>query len=146
MKLITASAAIRFSGELEEASAGFYDELGQIFPECRDFCLSCIEQNRKFSSEVQRAYYGVISDALEGCFSFENIDSDDFTIPGSPGDPGSLSDAMSVAAEMEDTVMRFYQSSYEVSKSLIADVALVFRKIARRRAERIEEIRSFTVD
>ena len=146
MKLNTASAAVRFSGELEEASARFYGLLQQIFPECREFCQSCIEQNRKFSSEIQQAYYGVISDALEGCFTFENIDTDDFAIPDSPGDSGSLIDALSMAAGMEDTMMKFYISSYEASRSLIADVALVFRKIARKRAERIEKIRTFVTD
>jgi hypothetical protein len=143
MKLTTAAAVIRFSGELEEGSARFYDALMQTYPECRELCAPFIEQNKKFSSDIQRAYYGVISDALEGCFAYEGIDSDDYAIPDSLSDAGGLTGALDAAAAMEGQIIRFYQASYEVSKSLIADVAIVFRKTARKRAERIDRIRSF---
>ena len=70
MRLHTASEVISLARRLENESADFYEGL------CRDaddeglwrgFAL----ENRRNIAQVERAYYGVISDAIEGGFAFD---------------------------------------------------------------------------
>ena len=142
MKLITASAAISFSEKLESDSAEFYKNLTHKFPGTADLCLPFIKENGKFSTAIQRAYYSVISDALEGCFCFEAVDTDDYTINTDLADVAAARDARARAIEIEQTIVRFYSAAYEASRSLIADVAMVFRHTARKRGVRIRTLQS----
>jgi rubrerythrin len=142
MKLITASAAISFSEKLESDSAKFYEDLAHKFPGAADMCLSFSEENRKLFTAVQRAYYSVISDALEGCFCFEAVDTDDYPINTDLADVDTQSEALARAVEQEQTIIRFYTAAYEASRSLIADVAMAFRKTARKRGARISALQA----
>ena len=142
MKLNTASSAISFSGKLEDDSVKLYESLTQKYPEGNDVFLSLIRENRHNKTFVERAYYSVISDALEGCFSFEGIDTDDFLIPTGLAQDASYSDALNAAILAEEKIMQFYSAAAEVSRSLMADVPRAFEKIAKKRAQRIERLRS----
>lgn len=142
MKLNTASAAISFSQKLEDDSATFYESLVGKHPEGNEAFTSFIRDNGKNKALVQRAYYGVISDALEGCFAFEDIDTDDFVIQTGLDEDVSYTRALEMAIGMEERIGTFYTAAAEASASLMADVPRAFQKIAKKRDERIDRLRS----
>ena len=142
MKLNTASSAISFARKLEDDSARLYDELAQRYPEGREILLSWVKENERYKTSVDRAYYGVISDALEGCFSFEGIDTDDYPVESRLAEDTSPSDALNTAVAAEEKIVEFYRTASETSRSLMADVPRAFDRIIRRRSERIPKLKS----
>lgn len=143
MKLNTASSAISFSRELEDDSARLYEELAHRYPEGKDLFLSWIKENKRFKTSVDRAYYGVISDALESGFAFEGIDTDDYLVETRLAEDVSPSDALNTAIDAEEKITRFYRTASETSRSLMADVPRAFDKVVRTRSERIPKLKSF---
>lgn len=72
MGISTCSGAISLSKELENESTKFYQELTQRYEKDKDLLLSFVKENGKYVTQIERAYYGVITDAIEGCFAFES--------------------------------------------------------------------------
>jgi ketopantoate reductase len=66
MSINTCSGAISLSRELENESAKFYQELSTKFEKDKDLFLTLAKENDKFVKQIERAYYGVITDAIEG--------------------------------------------------------------------------------
>jgi rubrerythrin len=139
MKLQTASSCISFAKGLEEQSAKFYQGLSQRYAEGEDIFLSFAMKNKKNGVQIERVYYEVITDAIEGCFAFE-IDSGEYEIDTSLEDKASYADALAKAIEIEEKMKRFYEDAAEQSKSLMADVPRVFVRIATKRGERIAKL------
>ena len=79
MELHTASEGITFAKQLETDSASFYEELAQHYTGDIETFLSFARDNTKNIAQIERAYYGVITDAIEGGYAF-NIDPDDYTL------------------------------------------------------------------
>ena len=73
MKLHTASEVISFVRKLESDSAKFYDTLSQKYVQGSDVFLSFAKENGKNIVQIERSYYGVITDAIEGCFAFDCV-------------------------------------------------------------------------
>ena len=121
MRMHTCSEVIGFTRELEDTSARFYEGLSQKFAEKEEVFLSFVKENKKYSADVQRAYYGVISDAIEGCFAFD-LESDDYPIETALVDNADYSEALGRAVKIEETMVKFYTTAAEQSKSLMADV------------------------
>ena len=142
MEVNTASQAISLGVNLEEKSGDFYRALAQRYPQNKELFLSFAEENAKNVAKVKRAYYGVITDALEGCFSFTGLSSDDYSIktdlPEGIGYPGALR----IAIATEEKIIKFYSDAAEKSKALMADVPRAFLQIAKKRGERISKLRS----
>ena len=136
MKLQTASSCISFAKGLEEQSAKFYQGLSQRYAEGEDVFLSFAMKNKKNRVQIERVYYEVITDAIEGCFAFE-IDSGEYEIDTSLEDKASYADALAKAIDIEEKMKGFYEDAAEQSKSLMADVPRVFVRIATKRGERI---------
>jgi rubrerythrin len=141
MKLQTASSVISFARELEGESAKFYEDLAQRFAEGEDTFLGFAKENKKNVVQIERAYYGVITDAIEGCFAFD-MESDDYAIETALAEKAGYSDALSQAVKMEETMVRFYTDAAEQSKSLMADVPRAFMLIVRKRNDRLAKLRS----
>ena len=142
MKLNTASSAISFCKELEDESAKLYEDLIRTCPQGKEAFLSFVKENKQNKALMERAYYGTITDALEGCFSFEGIDTDDFAIKIELAEDASYSDGLNAAIAMEENIMKFYSAAGETSRSLMRDVARAFEKIAKKRGECIHKLRS----
>lgn len=142
MELNTASEAISFSRELEGESAKFYENLAQKYVKGKEEFLPFARENDKNIIQVQRAYYGVISDAIEGCFSFKGINTDNYSIETKLPESASYADALSMAIALEGKIVKFYVDAAEVSKSLMADVPRVFERMAKKRNERILKLKS----
>ena len=139
MELNTASSVISFARELEEKGSQFYEESARLFPDNETVYLKYAKDNRKYISQFETAYYSVISDAIEGCFAFKiKPDLYSFDVDVDRGlDSGRV---IKQAVTIEDAMRRFYQDAAEQSQSLLADVPRVFSLIARKRAERKQEL------
>jgi len=141
MILHTASEGVTFAKKLENDSAEFYEKLAQRSTGNAETLLSFAKENRKYVTQVESAYYGVITDAIEGCFAF-NIDPDDYVLKTTVDDGADYTGALKQAVEIEETIIRFYTDAAEQSKSLMADVPRAFMLIARKRAGRLEKLGS----
>jgi len=142
MKLNTTSAVVSFAKDLEENSTKFYENLIQKFPQDKETFLAFIKENKKNVVLVQRVYYEVISDAIEGCFSFEDLDTDTYTFDTKLPKDLSYPDVLLKAIKIEEKIQKYYLDSAEMSKSLMADIPRVFEGIAKRREKRKVELES----
>lgn len=141
MILHTCSETISFAKELENKSAKFYEELSQKYAKDKDVFLSFAKENRKYVVQIERAYYGVITDAIEGCFAFD-IEPEAYAIETTLAKAASYSDALAKAIELEEKIGKFYSDAAEQSKSLMADVPRVFVLTAKKRNNRVAKLRS----
>ena len=141
MEINTASAAISFARKLEEDSAKFYEDLSQKYPKGENVFLAFAKENRKNVVQIERAYYGVITDALEGCFAF-NMNPDEYILKTELAEETSLSEALDKAVEIEEKIIKFYSDAAEQSKSLMADVPRAFILVVRKRENRESKLRS----
>ena len=140
MKLNTTSAVISFAKELEENSIKYYEKLIQKFPQDKETFLSFIKESKKNIVLVQRVYYEVISDAIEGCFSFEDLDTDSYRFGIELPKDLSYPDVLEKAIKIEEKIQKYYLDSAEMSKSLMADIPRVFERIAKKRDTRKVEL------
>jgi len=141
MELNTASEVISFTKKLEEDGARLYEDLAQRYIEDREAWLSFARENRKNVVQVERTYYGVITDALEGGFAFK-IDPDEYTFEAELAENASCSDDLGKAIEMEEKIIKFYSDAAEQSKSLLSDVPRAFTVIARKRGDREAKLKA----
>lgn len=141
MQSPTSSEVISFAVKLEEDSGNFYDELALRGANDRETWTSFSAQNRKNKTAIQRAYYGVISDALEGCFAFAEIDTDNYPINTELPLELSYAESLRRAIEIEDMITAFYLDAARAAKSLLADVPIAFERTARKRSERQLELK-----
>ena len=141
MRLQTASAVISFAKSLEGESAKFYEDLSQKYAKDEDVLLSFAKENSKNAVRIERAYYGVITDAIEGCFAFD-VNPDDYTIVTELSEKAVYADALNQAVEMEERIVKFYSEAAEQVKSLLADVPRAFVMVAKKRGDREAKLRS----
>lgn len=141
MELNTASSVISLAREIEETSARFYEELASQYPASEETFKGYAKENQKFIKQFEIAYYGVITDALEGCYAFK-LDPDKYGLNLDIEAGAAESKAVEQAIALEDTIYRFYTDAAEQSKSLMADVPRAFSLIAKKRAKRKEQLES----
>jgi rubrerythrin len=141
MIINTCSGAISSARDLEDKSAKFYEDLAQRFPENKDLFLSFVKENNDYITQVERAYYGVITDAIEGCFAF-NLDLEKYALATGMGENTSYTEALNRALKMEETIIVFYLDAADQSKSLMADVPRAFRFVAKKRSNRQARLKS----
>ena len=141
MKLHTASETVSFVKELEEKSAKFYEDLAQRYSKDEDVFLSYANENNKYFTQIQRAYYSVITDAIEGGYAFD-LEADDHTLDTELPEEASYSAAVDKAVEIEEKMIRIYTVAAEQSMSLMADVPRNFKIVAKKRRSRIPKLRS----
>ena len=141
MKLHTTSEVISFVRKLESEGANFYQIVaGRYAKNDEDIFLSFAKENEKNIVEVERAYYGVITDAIEGCFAFD-IDPDEYTFKSELAEKASFSNALDKAMELEEKIIKFYSDAAEQSKSLLADIPRTFMMVAKKRSNRVLKLR-----
>jgi rubrerythrin len=147
MILNTASEGISLARKLENDSAGFYEELARRNQQHAEPFLAFARENKKNIAHIDRVYYGVITDAIEGSYAF-NIDTDDYICDISLTQGESYTDSLNRAIAIEEKIVKFYLDATEQSKSLMADLPRAFEMVARKRTARISTIRSLisTID
>ena len=141
MELNTASSVISLAREMEEASARFYEGLAGQYPASEEMFTGYARENRKFIKQFETAYYGVITDAIEGCYAF-NIDPDKYQLNTELTAGAAVVEAAGKALEIEDSLVRFYTDAAAQSKSLMADVPRAFTLIAKKRSGRNQTLES----
>jgi len=141
MRLHTASETISFAKELEEKSAKFYEDLAKRYSKDEDILLTYAKENKKYFTQIQRAYYSVITDAIEGGYAFD-LEADEHTLDTELPEKASYSDALDKAVEIEEKIVEFYTVAAEQSMSLMADVPRNFKIVARKRSNRISKLKS----
>ncbi len=141
MRLHTASETISFAKELEEKLAKFYEDLAKRYSKNEDILLSYAKENKKYITQIQRAYYSVITDAIEGGYAFD-LDPNEYTLDTELPEKASYSDALDKAVEIEENMIKFYTVAAEQSMSLMADVPRNFKIVARKRSNRISKLKS----
>jgi rubrerythrin len=135
MIINTCSGAMSFAKELENESAQFYQNLSQRFVKDKEVFLSFAKENGGYITQIERAYYGVITDALEGCFAF-NINPEEYALKTDLAEKAIYSEALGRAIEIEEKIIKFYSDAAEQSKSLMADIPRAFRMVVKKRNNR----------
>jgi len=143
MKLTTTSEVVRFAGEIEEKREKFYQNLSEKYPRKKDIFLSFAKENRKNKVSIQRAYQGVVSDALETGFSFKEFEVGDYIFDADLEENIDLSAVLKKAVQIEDKAYRFFSDAAEKSKGLLADIPRTFERIARKTDERKRKLKLF---
>jgi len=141
MGISTCSGAISLSRELENGSAKFYEELSKKFEKDKDLFLAFAKENAKYVVQIERAYYGVITDAIEGCFAFD-LNPEDYQVKVAPTPGASYSNALKEALAIEELILKFYHVAAEQSKHLMADVPRSFTLVSKKRSERIPKLKA----
>jgi len=140
MILQTASEGITFTKELENNSSSFYTSLAQRYPKDADIFYSFVKEDKKNIAMIERTYYGVISDAIEGCFAF-SIDPSNYTFAITLPDGASYHEILNQAIQMEEKIVKFYLDAANQSRNLMADIPRVFMVVARKREEHIAKLK-----
>jgi len=141
MKLQTTAEVISFARKLEDESAGFYENLLQQHTKDEDVFRSFIRDSGKYVVQFQRAYYSVISDAIEGCFAFA-INPEEYSFNTGLPEHATYAEALGQALAVEEKMIKFYTDAAEQSKSLMADVPRAFALIAKKRKGREAQLKS----
>jgi len=140
-KINTCSEAISLARDLEKSSAEFYKTFAEKEPDKKDLFLSFAAENEKYIKQIERAYYGVISDALEGCFAF-SLDPGAYTLETGLPENATLEETIQRAIKIEEKIIDFYNVASEQSKSLMADVPRAFKLVVKKRIKRQSTLRS----
>ncbi|MFC1988223.1 hypothetical protein ACFLVJ_00060 [Chloroflexota bacterium] len=141
MRLHTASEVISLSRKLENESAEFYEELPRKYARDEDVLHSFAEENRRNVVQIERTYYGVISDALESGFAFD-MEADDYILEASLAQNATYHEALDKAIKIEGHIVKFYSDATEQSQALMADVPRVFKLVTQKRIARILKLES----
>lgn len=141
MVINTCSEVISFAKELENESAKFYQHLSERYAKNKHLFLSFAKENEEYIIQIERAYYGVITDAIEGCFAF-HINPEEYAIKTELTQTLDYSEAVVRTLEIEEKIIKFYLDAAEQSKSLMADVPRAFKMVAKKRGNRLSAIKS----
>ena len=141
MIIHTTSEGMTLARQLENDSAKFYEELAQRHAKDTETFLSFAKDNKKNITHIERVYFGVITDAIEGCFAF-NLETDDYTLKTAISAGATYADAVKRALAIEDTIIKFYSDAAEQSKPLMADLPRAFMLMAKKRESRKLKLQS----
>jgi rubrerythrin len=141
MQLNTSASVISFAKQLETDSAAFYEKMAERYPKAKEISLAFSKENSNYATMIQRAYYGVITDAIEGCFAF-SVETDKYVFKAEPEEGTSFADALNQAIDMEEKLISFYTDAAEQSKAFMADVPRTFLIVAKKRKGREDKLRA----
>jgi rubrerythrin len=140
MQLNTIASVISFAKQLEADSAAFYEKMAEKYPKAKEIFLTFSKENSNYVTMIQRAYYGVITDAIEGCFAF-GVETDKYTFEKEPAKELGYTGALNQAIDMEQKLISFYTDAAEQSKAFMADVPRTFLIVVKKRKNREDKLR-----
>ena len=140
MECTTAASVITYVSKIELDSAKLYEQWGKLHEKLRDPFESFAKANKKNEQRVKRAYYSVVSDALETGFCFKDLRADIVIPEFSKG--ASVSEVLNLAAKLEEEIQDFYVKAANSSRALLTDVSRAMEQAARVRKARLEKLRS----
>jgi hypothetical protein len=139
MIINTTAEGISLARKLETESGSLYEVLANKYPQSAENFMNFAKENKKNIANIESAYYGVITDAIEGCYAF-NINADEFALNTRVPSETSYSDAIQQAVKIEELIIKYYTLAAEQSKSLMADVPRAMSLIAKKREKRKAEL------
>ena len=142
MKLVTMAAVMSFVTKIEGDSGKFYQEFSDKYPETEETFLSFVKQNKRNEKFIKQTYFGVITDTIEACYSFEGLDTGDYEFDTDSGSGSTFTNIVKKALEIEDKIQAFYIRAAELSNSMMADVPRAFKKTAQLREDRKQKLQS----
>ena len=137
---VTAAQVIAASEKLETDSAALYRELAARFPQRAGMFEAAAQDSEKLRLTITRTYQETISDALEACFCFQGLRLKDYGADMGLGGKVALAEALQVAKALEKTAVTFYEEVAVRSQSLLATIPGAFKRAARKRTARLQEI------
>jgi hypothetical protein len=133
------SEGITLARKLENDSAAFYGALAKKYAANAEAYLSFAKDNKKNIAQIDRSYYGVITDALEGGYAL-NLEADKYVIKTTLSANAKPADALKQVIAMEDTIIDYYTVAAEQSRALMADVPQTFLLVVKKRKSRKEKL------
>jgi hypothetical protein len=142
MIIHTASEGISLARKLENESAQFYEGMAKKYALDAEAYLSFASENKKNIAQIDRAYYGVITDAIEGCYAF-NLDTSKYAIETGISEKASHADTLKQALVIEEKISGFYTEAAAQSRGLMADVPRAFLLVVKKREARKAKLQEF---
>ncbi len=139
---LTTSAIISFAEKIECGASKFYKELAERYPENRETFLSFAKESEANKLQVTRTYQETITDALEACFSFQDLMLKDYATETTLKEGEPYLEALRMAIDIEEKAIKFYLDVVEGCKSLVATIPNAFRKVSEKRNNRKIELKS----
>ena len=144
MKLHTVPEVITFVKNLENDSARFFEEIARQYTVDAEALLSFARDNRKNISQIERAYYSSVTDAIEGGYAFD-LDPKEYALELAVPQGKGYADILKQAIDNEGKIIAFYHAAARQSESLISEVQQAFRIVVKRKVSnkvKLEEILS----
>ncbi|MFH1491281.1 MAG: hypothetical protein ABII06_20425 [Pseudomonadota bacterium] len=138
--LNTAASVISYVSRIEQESSAFYEKWAAESEGFREAFLSFAGENKKHEKNIKRAYYSVVSDALETNFCFGGLRAD-VMLPAAPQDASSA-EVLKASLDLEKSVQAFYLEAAESSRALLADVSRAMGRVAKMRKARVEKLQT----
>lgn len=140
MECTTAASVITYVSKVELDSATLYEQWGKLHEKLRGSFEAFAKANRKNEQRVKRAYYSVVSDALETGFCFKDLKAD-IVIPEF-NNGASVSEVLKLAVRLEKEIQDFYVKAANSSRALLPDVPRQMDKVSQERAKRVEQLQA----
>jgi rubrerythrin len=139
---LTASEIISFAENLEYVASNFYKELAERYPANKETFLSFAKESEVNKLHVTRTYQETITDALEACFSFQDLMLKNYATETTLKEGEPYLAALRTAINMEEKAAKFYLDVAERCKSLLATIPNAFKKVSEKRNKRRLELKS----
>jgi len=140
MECVTAASVITYLSKIESDSAKLYEQWGKLHEKLRDPFEAFAKANKKNEQRVKRAYYSVVSDALETGFCFKDLRADIVIPEFNKG--ASVSEVLNLAAKLEEEIQDFYVKAANSSRALLPDVPRQMDKVSQERSKRLEQLQA----
>jgi hypothetical protein len=140
MECTTAAAVITYVSKIELDSAKLYEEWGSLHEKLRNPFEAFAKANKKNEQRIKRAYYSVVSDALETGFCFKDLRADIVMPEFSKG--ASVSEVLKLAVTLEKEIQNFYGKAANSSRALLPDVPRQMEKASHERTKRVEQLQA----
>jgi len=140
MECVTAASVITYLSKIELDSAKLYEQWGTLHEKLRDPFEGFVKANKKNEQRVKRAYYSVVSDALETGFCFKDIRADIVLPEFNKG--ASVSEVLNLAVRLEKEIQNFYVKAANSSRALLPDVPRQMDKVSQERTKRVEQLQA----
>ena len=140
--LNTASGLIEYYTKYEDRIKSFYETLAED-ERCaanKELFKSMAEENENHKKEVLRAYYEVITDAIEACY-IRPLDETKYEVDTEITPEMTYADILRKAVDIEEKSGGFCAEAYRCTSGLLADISVAFRRVSRRKAKRAEKLK-----
>ena len=144
MELATTSALLSFYSQMEDEITRFYQTLAarDTFSHGQQTFQTFAQESQKHKKRILRTYREIVSDALETSFSFTGVTTEDYTIDTELPPDITYEKALTKAKIIEELSAKFCATAGQQSQSLLAGIPQDFQRIAKRKKERSQILRT----